>query len=390
MRPLQLLRCRQLHKPPPNLILLHKRRPSVIRHDMSSLASKKTSVPHKLRTAAEPRQNILYNVRLSHIEEVNPTVRLLHLAIPPRVQAPEEPNQGDEETDEPQPFTFAPGQWLDVHIPSISDAGGFSITSTPADAEALPSLQPTAESLAVEDEETGLPPVDPRGRDPYVELAVQKALSNPASAWLWKPKDEILGKELCIRVGGSFVWPPPSGIDLEKVKNVVLIAGGVGINPLISILSHLNNNADETPASHHPFNIHFLYSTKLPAATSQEAATSPESVLDQILFLSRLRQIIHSQSQSHRLRITLDLFVTSLRDTSSPLLLKQPDDLSIHPRRISQDDLRTALTGPNGDIQPEETVCYMCGPPAMTDEFVAALRDLMGDGSDRVFFEKWW
>lgn len=97
MRPLQLLRCRQLHKPPPNLNLLHKRRPSVIRHDMSSLASKKTSVPHKLRTAAEPRQNILYNVRLSHIEEVNPTVRLLHLAIPPRVQAPEEPNQSDEE-----------------------------------------------------------------------------------------------------------------------------------------------------------------------------------------------------------------------------------------------------------------------------------------------------
>ncbi|KAF7630436.1 hypothetical protein AFLA_011060 [Aspergillus flavus NRRL3357] len=371
MRPLQLLRCRQLHKPPPNLNLLHKRRPSVIRHDMSSLASKKTSVPHKLRTAAEPRQNILYNVRLSHIEEVNPTVRLLHLAIPPRVQAPEEPNQSDEESDEPQPFTFAPGQWLDMLKPS-------------------PLYSPQQSHLPVEDEETGLPPVDPRGRDPYVELAVQKALSNPASAWLWKPKDEILGKELCIRVGGSFVWPPPSGIDLEKVKNVVLIAGGVGINPLISILSHLNNNADETPASHHPFNIHFLYSTKLPEATPQEAATSPESILDQILFLSRLRQIIHSQSQSHRLRITLDLFITSLRDTSSPLLLNQPDDLSIHSRRVSQDDLRTALTGPNGDIKPEETVCYMCGPPAMTDEFVAALRGLMGDGSDRVFFEKWW
>ena len=158
-------------------------------------------------------------------------------------------------------------------------------------------------------------------------------------------------------------------------------------SPLISILSHLNNNADETPASHHPFNINFLYSTKLPEATSPEA---PETVLDQILFLSRLRQIIRSQSQSHRLRITLDLFLTNLRDASSPLLLEQPDDLSIHPRRINHEDLRTALTGPNGDIQPEETVCYMCGPPAMTDEFVAALRDLMGDGSDRVFFEKWW
>lgn len=34
--------------------------------------------------------------------------------------------------------------------------------------------------------------------------------------------------ELGIRVGGSFVWPP-SGIDLDGIRNIVLIAGGVGI-----------------------------------------------------------------------------------------------------------------------------------------------------------------
>ena len=66
------------------------------------------------------------------------------------------------------------------------------------------------------------------GRAPYVELAVQYASSNPASAWLWRPKEEILGMELGIRVGGSFVWPP-SGIDLDGIRNIVLIAGGVGI-----------------------------------------------------------------------------------------------------------------------------------------------------------------
>lgn len=67
-----------------------------------------------------------------------------------------------------------------------------------------------------------------RGRAPYVELAVQDSPSNPSAAWLWKPKDEILGKNLSIRVGGSFVWPP-SSIDTHQIKNVVLIAGGVGI-----------------------------------------------------------------------------------------------------------------------------------------------------------------
>jgi hypothetical protein len=44
-------------------------------------------VPHLVRTAAEPRQNRMYTVRLSHIDEVNPTVRLIQLAIPPHVQS---------------------------------------------------------------------------------------------------------------------------------------------------------------------------------------------------------------------------------------------------------------------------------------------------------------
>ncbi|KAA8644569.1 hypothetical protein EYZ11_001459 [Aspergillus tanneri] len=339
------------------------------------------SIPHLVRTAAEPRQNRLYNVRLSHVEQANPSVRLLQLAIPP--QSVEEPeSEGEIEPDHPQPFTFLPGQWLDVYIPSISHAGGFSITSTPADAQILPSPQPRTESLAiVEEEEPGLSPVNPQGRAPYVELAVQSAPGNPASAWLWKPATEIQGKELTIRVGGSFVWPP-SGIVLEEVRNVVLVAGGMGINPLISILSHLNNNADEITALHHPFNIHCLYSTKSPEA----------STLDHILFLSRLRHIIRCQShsQSHRLRVSLDLFLTSLREYKSSSLLREPPaDLTIHPRRISRSDLQMAVAGPDGKVNPQNTVCYVCGPPSMTDELGSVLGELVGQ-KERVFFEKWW
>lgn len=121
---------------------------------------------------------------------------------------------------------FLPGQWLDVHIPSISHAGGFSITSTPADARALPSPDPSTEETGIE--ESGPTQSEVQGRPPYVELAIQEAPSNSPAAWLWRPKEEILGKELDIRVGGSFVWPP-SNIDMNSIKNVVLIAGGVGI-----------------------------------------------------------------------------------------------------------------------------------------------------------------
>lgn len=66
-----------------------------------------------------------------------------------------------------------------------------------------------------------------------MELAVQESPSSPPAAWLWRPKEEILGKQLSIRVGGSFVWPP-SGVDLGQITNIVFVAGGVGIKYVCS------------------------------------------------------------------------------------------------------------------------------------------------------------
>lgn len=120
-----------------------------------------------------------------------------------------------------------------MHIPSIPQAGGFTITSTPADAQPLPSPDPTlvqtgSDQLTEQSEDLGVPSPDANGRPPYVELAVQESPSNPPAAWLWRPRDEILGKELSIRVGGSFVWPP-AAVPVEQIRKVVFVAGGVGI-----------------------------------------------------------------------------------------------------------------------------------------------------------------
>lgn len=92
-------------------------------------------------------------------------------------------------------------------IPGLSQAGGFTITSTPQ--QAVPS---SAKAL---------------GHDAFIELAIQKS-RHPPAAWLWQPKARILHALLAVRVGGSFVWPPP-GINVDEVKRVVLIAAGVGI-----------------------------------------------------------------------------------------------------------------------------------------------------------------
>ncbi|KAJ5190532.1 uncharacterized protein N7498_009517 [Penicillium cinerascens] len=334
-----------------------------------SMSQREDSIPHELRTAAEPRQNHLYPVRLSQVDQVNPSIRLLRLALPDSNSL-----AYTHQDDKKQPFIFLPGQWLDVHIPSIAAAGGFTITSTPADAQLLSSLKSPDPLLGAE---TSAPASQGK---PYVELAVQNSPSNPPAAWLWRPKDEILGKEINIRVGGSFVWPP-TGVDIQKVKNVVFIAGGVGINPLISILTHLHQTQ-----SSQPLGVHFLYTSRLPQG---HESASLDTVLDQVLFLPRLRQIIRSQALSRRLHISLDLFLTnSISDLS---VSSSPTDLKIHSRRINENDLDAAVVRGDGKLDPQETVAYICGPPQMTDEIVESLKRVLGvNGDKRVFFEKWW
>jgi hypothetical protein len=55
-----------------------------------AMSPRKDSVPHELRTAAEPRQNKLYTVRLMHVEQISPTIRLLRLSLPTGTMADEE------------------------------------------------------------------------------------------------------------------------------------------------------------------------------------------------------------------------------------------------------------------------------------------------------------
>ncbi|CRG92317.1 hypothetical protein PISL3812_09374 [Talaromyces islandicus] len=391
---------------------------------VASMTPRKDSIPHETRTAAEPRQNKLYPVRLAHIEQINPTIRLLRLALPAE-------SLSDDETDDlPQePFSFLPGQWLDVHVPGIQQAGGFTITSTPSDAHRLPAPDasavqdsPSRSKLTAQHTEIDAA-AESDGRYPYVELAVQNSPSNPPAAWLWKPTREILGREVNVRVGGSFVWPPAT-IPEAQIQKVVFVAGGVGINPLISILSHITELASparcspeqqEHPHTHpHIPSIHFLYTTRIPhtekllldGKLSAPQANITREALDEILFLSRLRRIVHrvSSCRTSGVQISLDVFLTNIppppagQDEAVPSVLAQAtqslnedgadrnnnkNNIHVHSRRISRQDLGSAMAGAK-----DSTVCYVCGPPPMTDEFVGHLGSLIG--ADRVLYEKWW
>ena len=61
-------------------------------------------------------------------------------------------------------------------------------------------------------------------------------------------------------------------------------------------------------------------------------------------------------------------------------------------RRITTPDLIRALGGYNEERTHDRsrTVCYVCGPSSMTDEFVAALTRQPGMAEERVLCEKWW
>lgn len=148
-------------------------------------------------------------------------------------------------------------------------------------------------------------------------------------------------------------------------------------------MSHLNSQSFNA----HSINVHFLYSSRLP--TGFETASS-QAVLEQVLFLSRLRQIIRTQLHLQKFNISLQLFLTNLKSS----LIEpsgRPADLAIHSRRIGEDDLRAAITDRDGKRNPQKTVSYVCGPPDMTDDMVDRLKKVLDDPEgQRIFYEKWW
>ncbi|KAK8856158.1 NADH-cytochrome b-5 reductase [Apiospora arundinis] len=353
---------------------------------MASTATNKLG--HIERTAAEPRDKSLFTVVLHKVDEVNDQIRLFRLEIP--LNGPQ--------------LRFLPGQWLDVYCPGVPKAGGFTITSPPS--KARPSSSSITGSKATDggsepkkEKDEQNPAVAAPG---YLELAVQKSPANPPAAWLWqedqdtmKPtKETIIGREIRVRVGGSFVWPPP-GINVRSLRRVVFVAGGVGINPLIAMASSL------VPPL--PFEVKFLYSVKdpllaIPQSGLEEAAGGEKKRdASRILFLDRLVKIFggdgeRSEAEKGEVEGDLKLFLTGGGDQGEEQGTMEVGDSSkvtFLRRRMEISDVEEAVGGP---AERRFAVVYVCGVPDMTDTFVEKLRSK--DGLDmephRVLCEKWW
>ncbi|KAL0777616.1 hypothetical protein CaCOL14_005269 [Colletotrichum acutatum] len=271
--------------------------------------------------------------------------------------------------------SFLPGQWLDTYVPGVPKAGGFTLTSPP--------------SKAV------------RPRSAYLELAVQKSPTNPAAAWLWgQPVDDDENEnegpsrgerkpEIQVRIGGSFVWPAPGITDLASLRRIAFIAGGVGVNPLMSIVSHLAEGVEGESSC--PYDVQFMYSTKAPSSSSPlEEGEGERSLLDseEILFMERLAAIFGREKVRGQMR----LFLTGLGPgtaSDESVLHCNEMDVPFKRRRMGLEDVAEAL-GP--EAERGDVLVYVCGIPSMTDELVESLTSKSGLNlrPERVLCEKWW
>ncbi|KAI1280146.1 hypothetical protein F5Y07DRAFT_356049 [Xylaria sp. FL0933] len=381
---------------------------------------------HLERTAAEPRDKSLHTVVIEHIEQVNDTTRVFRLGIP---------------RDSP-PIRFLPGQWLDVYVPGVKKAGGFTITSTPREARLAHPPPPEPEGATGgaqgkdgKDGKDGKKGETAKAEGPYLELAVQKSPDNPPAAWLWQDADvddgegpgsssnpissSIIGSGVRVRVGGGFVWPPP-GINVRSsLHRVVFVAGGVGVNPLVSMLCSLASSSPGTGTGTGDLEVRFLYSVKDPGVGGSNGKGRRCRKARNVLFLERIARAFREGRVKGQLEVFLtgadadpahggegkgekDATKTSVDGEGSEedgIIVdgggneegKKGDfTIPFRSRRCTVGDDVAVAVG-----NPRFAVVYICGVPTMTDEFVAKLTARENEGGigmepHRVLCEKWW
>ncbi|EDO42208.1 predicted protein [Nematostella vectensis] len=255
---------------------------------------------HTERTEQSTRQQVISKASVVDIKKLSDTVKGLTLKVA-----------------ENSHFIFKPGQWVDFFAPGVSVVGGFSICSSPSQLHSHRSF----------------------------ELAV-KYSTHPPAHWVHtkcKPGDEVQ-----VRVGGDFHYIKQKGCK----DDLLLIAGGVGINPLWSMMQFVCEEK-------HTGNISLLYS----ASTQEE-----------LLFKDSISTLCEKNPS-----VTCKFFVTKEK------LERDMIDKYTQTGRITEDSLRSAIS----DKDRSTLRVLLCGPPNMTQFLLDNLVNL-GLESSQIKFEKWW
>lgn len=240
-----------------------------------------------------------FNACISRIWQATPTIKAFELDIADPA------------------FKYLPGQWIEIstEIDGNNQTSGYSVTTAP-----------NQSNLG----QSGL------GQPGKLGLAIKNSSSHPVTRWLHSLHE---GDTLTITRGqGPFVFLPDMGED------IVLIGGGVGVTPLLSIWRYVRDASPETHAT-------LFYSVSHP---------------DEILFREELEQ-------SARQHTNLGLEIT----VTQPCV-----GWAGQTGRINKHKLSALNAAP-------DSLFYLCGPPGMVDDMEKFLREL-GVHASRIIFEKWW
>jgi len=121
---------------------------------------------------------------------------------------------------------------------------------------------------------------------------------------------------------------------------------------------------------------------------SSKRGTDGNGQPEEVLFEERLKAIAAKRVQKKDDVDFKYTFFNTARDVTHEGEEKDvPENMHVLHRRITHDDLFEAL-GPEDKRQ--NTLVYVCGLPAMTDEHVELLRKAPGMDEKRVLCEKWW
>ena len=204
---------------------------------------------------------------------------------------------------------FKPGQWVDffVILDGAEAVGGYSITSSPSTQNSI--------GLAVK----------------------MDAGDHPVTNWLHQ--EARVGDCVEISLGGDFYYMP----DMDGP--IVLIAGGIGLTPLMSIIRAIAECGRPTPTT-------LIYSVSTPS---------------EILFRQELEEIACRNPN-----ISLVFTVTHSEGQEWNGRMGRIDDELIRQAQVSPDSL-----------------FFICGPPDMIRDVIGMLVRLGAPGS-RIKYEQWW
>ncbi|XP_076439458.1 oxidoreductase NAD-binding domain-containing protein 1-like isoform X2 [Babylonia areolata] len=261
------------------------------------------SADHVTRTQSSTRKELISSATVLDIRNESDNVKVLTLRVHDRN------------------LSFKPGQWVDTFIPGMETIAGYSMCSSPFLLE--------SEGILI--------------------LAVKFSEHPPA---FWVHTKCRAGDVLRLRAGGDYYFDPQPGE--ENPGDVLLVAGGVGINPLYSMLNHVAH-INTLPQGPYRGNVLLLFSAR---------------TFSELIFRKELENLSAAHSN-----IATRFFVS--RESSVPA--------SVKVGRIMCEDIQKAVQ----ELRTERLKVFLCGPSPMIED-IEQFCVSCNVRKEQLNYERWW